>query len=43
MKLSDIRDIIKEMMFDGSYDHEKDHDKDYIYPPILRMGQICGP
>ncbi|PKY42470.1 hypothetical protein RhiirA4_456293 [Rhizophagus irregularis] len=29
-KLNDIRDIIKETMFDGSYDHEKDHDKDYI-------------
>ncbi|CAB4489140.1 hypothetical protein RhiirA1_535817 [Rhizophagus irregularis] len=38
-KLSDIRDIIRETMFDGNYNHEKDNDndKDYTYPPILRI------
>ncbi|EXX58806.1 uncharacterized protein OCT59_023351 [Rhizophagus irregularis] len=38
-KLGDIRDIIRETMFDGNYNYEKDNDndKDYTYPPILRI------
>lgn len=36
-KLDDIRMIIKETMFDGSYDREKDHDKDYIIYAIYSL------
>ncbi|PKK61452.1 hypothetical protein RhiirC2_856244 [Rhizophagus irregularis] len=40
-KLNDIRDIIREMMFDSSYNHEKDHDNNKDYYTYLLILKIC--